>query len=136
MNNPLIYQMTNGTDSINEFNKEDLEHRGYRFLLIQKDNDYIGVFNYRFMSRICVEAHINILPEFHKSGYGNQAVIEGCKWFKENTECQKLVTYVPANCYHVLKFMKDNEFKVCGTVPEAVYYKNQLVNLYIFERGL
>ena len=147
LDNPLIYQMVNGTPYTKPFNtsfREELTSQGFKFLGIHSHNSLIrlnnhksliGLFSYREVSKICIEAHIHILPEAHKKGYGKEAVTEGLKYFK-SIGAHKIVTYVPMNCSHVLKFMKDNDFEACGSISEAIIYNNELVSLFVFTKGL
>lgn len=138
LNNPLIYQLVNGTSQLQPIigtYAEELTYKGFQFLPIHNKDELIGVFSYREVTDILIEAHIHILPEYHNKGLGKEAVEFGCKEFKAmgyNT----IITFVPSNCSHVLKFMKDNNFEACGSIPEAIIYKNELVSSYIFKRGL
>ena len=138
LENPLIYQMVNGTsldETLIGSYREELKNNGFKFLGIYSHNSLIGLFSYREISKICIEAHIHILPEAHKKGYGKQAVKEGLEYFS-GLGAHKIVTYVPSNCLHVLKFMKDNDFEVSGSVSEAIIYNNELVSVFVFSKGL
>lgn len=139
LDNPEVYQMVNGTSDIKPINKsyrEELTDKGFKFLSISVNDSLIGLFSFREITSASLECHIHVVPEAHKKGYGKQAVIAGLKWFSCNKLHKKFVTYVPSNCFHVLKFMQDNNFKACGVIPEAIIYNNQLVDLLIFQRGL
>lgn len=137
LDKPEIYQMVNGTPYTKPFNetyREELINKGFQFLGIFLDQVLIGLFSFREVTSACVESHIHIIPEYHKKGYGNQAVKDGIEWFKCNKKYRSIVTYVPSNCFHVLKFMKDNEFQASGKVLTSVIYKNELVDLFLFSK--
>lgn len=139
LNDSDIYQMANGSSEstpINESYREELISKGFKFLSIVINGTLIGLISFRELSKITTEVHIHVLPESHKKGYGKQAVYTGMRWFSRTHACKTLITYVPSNCFHVLKFMKDNDFTACGLIPEAIIYNNELVSLYIFNRGL
>lgn len=138
LDNPLIYQMVNGTSDsapINTSYREELTQKGFKFLSIYVKQGLIGLFSYREVTKLCVEAHIHIIPEAHKKGHGKEAVLKGLEYFRKQGFIT-VITYVPSNCFHVLKFMKDNDFEACGLIPEAIRYTNEVVNLYVFKRGL
>lgn len=136
---PKIYQMVNGTPYTKPFDKtylEELREKGFKFLVIYHAEEVIGVFSFREVTKLLIEAHIHILAEYHTKGFGKQAVEAGILWFKENTSLKQLVTYVPSNCFHVLKFMQSNNFIACGSIKDGVVYNNTLVSLFIFQRGV
>jgi len=135
---PEVYQMSNGTGGSCPFDmtfSEYLEDKGFRFLSFVLENQLIGIIHYRYLTDICVEAHINVLPKYHKQGLGKEILEIAIDWFKCKEEDTTFMTYVPSNCPHVLKFMLDNQFTAAGCIPNSVYYNNQLVNLFIFTRG-
>lgn len=139
LNTPEIYQMINGiayTKPINKLYREELQEKGFKFLSVYLNNVLIGLFSFREVTNLCTEAHIHILPEYHKKGYGKEAVKQGLGWFNENTSTKQIITYVPSNCIHVLKFMNDNQFVACGLIPKSIIYKTELVDLYLFQRGV
>ena len=139
MNNSLIYQMANGSGVDAPFNKsntEELKELGFKFLAVYNNKDLIGMINIRPLTKICLEVHINILPEYHKVGLGKKAHDEGLIWTKANTEFLSVMTYVPENCFHVLKFMQDNKWKAQGVFKDAIIYNNELTNLLMFQRGI
>lgn len=129
--NPELYQMVNGTPyskpTDGNYNLENFE-----YLIIHADDDLIGFFKFRRVTRLCIEAHINILPEHHKKGLAKEAVKQGLKWFKENREYKVVLTYVPANCFHVLKFLTTTPFVASGVIPRGINYAGELVELLLF----
>lgn len=134
MNNPLIYQMANGVDGSSENYRKELEELGFKFLALHHDDKLIGIINIRPLTKKCLEIHTNILPEYHKQGLGKQAQEDGIAWVKQNTKCTSLMTSVPENCSHILKFMKDNDWEAQGLLKDAIIYKNELVDLYLFQK--
>lgn len=134
MNDPLIYQMANGVAGEAEDYTTELKDLGFKFLGLYQYTVLIGVINIRPVTKKCLEIHTNILPQFHKMGLGKQAQEEGIAWVRENTKHTSMMTTVPGNCFHILKFMQDNDWEVTGLLKDAIIYKNELVNLHIFQK--
>lgn len=139
LDNPLIYQMANGTseDKPQDISyREELTNLGFKFLKIEYNHEVIGLFCIRPISKICMEVHTNILPEFHAKGLGKRAQQEGEQWVRDHTSYKSMMTYVPSNCFHMLKYMQQNGWIAQGILKEAIIYNKELSNLYIFQRGI
>jgi hypothetical protein len=128
MKNSLVIQMINGCL---ESGTSPLVEEQY--LKITLENRCIGLIRFKELTKVCIEAHIQILPEAHKKGNGKQAVLSGILWFKNNTKYKTLITYVPENCPHVLKFMYDNAFDCAGAINNGINYAGRLVKLFLFQ---
>lgn len=139
LSNDLVYQLAHGTGDSKPKKgtyREVLQKQGFWFVGIYHKKKIIGVFSFRQINGMTVEGHINVLVQAHHKGFGKEAMKEGFRYLKENTKYQNVLTYVPANCHHILNFMKRNELECTGQIKNGCKYANEVVNLLIFQRIL
>lgn len=132
LNDPELKSLTDGQsgEEIARINP------AFEYLIAINDNYLCGMFSIRKVTNRVLEGHIRILPRFWKTEIPSLALNKACEFVKEYKDCSKVITTVPSNCYHVLKFISNHEFKQCGEIHEGIIYNNELVSLLIFERGV
>ncbi len=128
---PLLFQLLEGQDKSVEI--KDIEpNMSSNWLIVSKDEEDIGCIEFIQMTSVLAKAHIRILPKYWDKGLAHVAVKVGIQWFKENGY-KTIMTWVPANCIHVLRFLMSTPFKACGQIKNGVIYNGTLVSLFIFE---
>jgi RimJ/RimL family protein N-acetyltransferase len=122
-------------------NKEDWlpendHHKYYLVPWINENNEWvpIGVIGYYRINHILYDAHIFILPP-----YQAKMTVEIAKktkqWMFDNSPCQCIIAYVPANKPNVLKFALRAGMKTVGVLPKSFSYQRQIVDQIILSIG-
>lgn len=132
LNIPELYNLTNGQG----VNEPATISPGFEYLIVEEEEKILGMFSIKKQTEMVMEGHIRILPEYWKTVVPTLALNAAMHYIKMNTNCLKVMTTVPGNCFHVLKFMKENRFRMCGCINEGIVYNNELVSLLFFEKGL
>ena len=129
---PSLFEITHGQSiHANEFvvdTKED-------YLLFHDDKEVFGCVQIRAVSKVLLEVHIAILPCHWGSDIGQKAAEAGHEW-AVNEGFYTVMTTVPANCIHMLKFLKKIDYQPCGLIKNGVIYNKHLVSLILFEHDL
>lgn len=124
--NPILFACTYGQS--NDFNID-----GKDFLVIENEKEIVGCFEIRDFTKVCLEAHIFVLPRYWKLSL--EVVALGEQWARKN-HYKSIITFVPLNCVHMLKFIDRIGYKAAGTISQGIVYKNYLVDLFIFTKSL
>ncbi len=127
--NPDLLRLSEGFDADSKTITID---NSWIYLLIKDDDNLVGCFRLKEMTKAMIEGHIHILPTYWGNELTKEAVVLGHKWIKEQGYL-KVFTFVPANCIHVLKFLHKLDYKICGSIKNAIVYRNILVTLFLYE---
>jgi len=103
----------------------------FDYLLIEENSFILGLFQTREITRILVDAHIYLLPQYWGQDYSSSALDALFRYFK-NTNYHKVITDVPKSCSHVIKLLKKIGCKQCGFIDNGVIYNNKLMGLLLF----
>lgn len=106
--------------------------------LIIKDSEkgILGLFQIRSLTKMLVECHSYILPEFWGTGLADEASKEGFNYLKNNTNYLKCFTDIPEDCKAVKQSCERIGWTKIGTVENGVIYNNKLQKLDFYEYGL
>jgi len=107
----------------------------FTYLLIKEENEILGMFQTREITRILVDAHIYLLPQYWGKDYSLSAIKTLFKYF-EQTNYHKIITDVPKSCSHVIKLLKKTGCKQCGYIDAGVIYNNKLMGLLLFSHDI
>ncbi len=132
LNEPSLFALTNGQES----RKWATAQPGFEYLLITDKHNVMGMFSIRHVSKLVVEGHIRIMPRYWKTTTPAAALRFVYKYLKENHKTTKVITTVPANCRHVMRFMKEQRFKRFGVIKKGIVYNKKLTNLIYFEKRI
>lgn len=130
---PELWEQTNGQDSSTKIETFQVDAY-FDYLLVENDKQAIALFSIKAITRILLEAHIRVLPEYRKDAI--EIVNLGLRYIKESTDFKKLMTFVPANAINVIKFCEKVGWKFSGGIQKAIIYNNELVSLFLFEHDL
>jgi RimJ/RimL family protein N-acetyltransferase len=111
----------------------------FDYLLIQdedQDNEVLGLFQVRSLTKIILEAHIYLLPKYWGKDYAKRSVLALFEYVRTQTRYHKVLTDVPASCKHVIKLMKKIGAEQCGYIKEGVVYNNTLQTLLLFDKKI
>ena len=100
---------------------EPLDHEGFYWLAVS-DGEPAGVFLVHATNSVCFEVHTCLLPRI----WGQAATVAAslCKaWVFGNTDCEKIITHVPAYNQTALRFALRCGMKREGT-NRASYLKD------------
>lgn len=129
---PKLWELEYGQGmSLEEFKIDD----SFTYLLIKKEDNILGMFQTREITRILMDAHIYLLPEYWGREYSYKALITLFDYFK-NTKYNKLITDVPECCSHVISLMNKVGAVLCGYIDNGVVYNNRLMGLMLFSYDL
>jgi len=127
--NPKLWELEYGQGMRIEDYKVD---QTYKYLLIKEDDNILGCFQTREFTRILLEAHIYLLPDY----WGKQCSLESLKalinYVKLNTNYQKILTDVPEVCKHVRNLLHKIGAEKSGYISNGVIYNNKLMGLYLY----
>ncbi len=129
LNDPQLFAMTDGQGSSHRATVSP----GFEYLICMRDRQVIGMFSIKKVTNLIFEGHIRILPKYWKTVFPKEALDQACKYIS-SLGCTKVMTTVPGNCHHVLRFLESNSFKRCGEIHEGIIYNDELVSLLYFER--
>lgn len=116
---------------------EDFEvDQSYDYLLIGEDNKVLGCFQTRSFTRVIMEAHIYLLPEYWGKDYSKRALQALFEYTKKETAYRKVITDVPKVCKHVIGLMKKIGATQCGYITDGVVYNNKLTDLMLFTKDV
>lgn len=128
--NPILWRLTEGQDKTNRVNEFTVD-KDWVYFLLQDGEELVGCFQTKKINNQILEVHIFILPKYWGKGQAQEAVDLGHKWAKENGYL-KTFTKVPANCIHVIKFLQQIDYKVCGMIEKGAMYNGYLVSLFLY----
>ena len=129
---PRLFELTYGQAC----NKEDVDISDKNdYLVLSTDKEIVGCFSIREVTNILLEAHIAILPHLWGTEISQDAVNTGHAWAKDKGY-KAVMTSVPANCVHMLKWLTRMDYKPCGTIKNGIVYNKHLVSLILFEYTL
>ena len=130
LNEPKLHNKIDGQGS----NKKATINPAFVYLIALIDKEVIGMFSIRKITNLVVEGHIRILTKFWGTNIPSEALITAMNYVRDIKGFTKVITSVPGNCIHVLKFMKSQEFNRCGEIHEGIIYNNELTSLIFFEK--
>jgi RimJ/RimL family protein N-acetyltransferase len=107
----------------------------FDYLLIKEEEKILGLFQTREITRILLDAHIYLLPEFWGKDYSLNALNTLIRHF-QHSKYHQLITDVPEVCSHVINLMGKIGAKVCGYIENGVIYNNKLMGLFLFSYDL
>jgi RimJ/RimL family protein N-acetyltransferase len=117
-------------------NIEDFEvDESFTYLVIRENDDILGIFQTREITRILVEAHIYLLPKYWGKDYSSRALNALFRYY-EHSNYHKVITDVPQCCSHVIRLLKKTGCKQCGYIDKGVIYNNKLMGLLLFSYDL
>lgn len=129
---PKLWELEYGQGmSLQEFEVDE----SFIYLLIKEDNNILGMFQTREITRILIDAHIYLLPEYWGKDYSLRAVNTLFGYF-QHSGYNKVITDVPKVCSHVIKLLKKVGCKQCGYIDDGVIYNNKLMGLLLFSYDL
>ncbi len=118
----------------------DIQHYlpdpNFQYLIIKDGIHLIGLFMFKKMTEMTMEAHIRILKTYWGCGHSLRATKLFVEWLKENTICINLMTTVPSNRHNVIGFCDRAGFKVCGMIKDGIIFDHELVDLLILNKIL
>lgn len=108
----------------------------YDYFLIINEDEILGLFQTRPFTKICLEAHIHLLPKYWgKRAYSKYAIKSLFEHFK-SSEYNIVLTDVPEECSHVINLLLKLDCEVSGFIPQSVIYNNKLMGLFLFSHSL
>ncbi len=129
MTNPILFRLTNGKSAnINDFQLDET----FQYLVCKKEEEIVGLLQVKALTKVVLEVHIFLLPKYWGKKVSYEVADAGHKWVKEQGYL-KTFNRVPANCIHVLKFLQEINYKVCGMIEKGIIHNNCLVTLFLYE---
>jgi len=129
---PELFELTNGQDGMVNVGNYELDQT-YDYLLVENEEGPVGLFSIRKITNLVLEGHIRILPKFWGTESSLDAAKAGILYVEKHTPFRKIITTVPGNCTHVLKFIDKLGFKPYGCLERGIIYNNAVVPLVYFE---
>lgn len=126
---PKLFALSYG-QSVDSKNFE-VEHNGFHYLHIKNGIKTVGCMQVRTLTRILLEAHIYILPEYWGTGISDRASEVGFEWAKSQGYYQ-VFTDVPKECTHVIRLLKRVGWVQCGHIKDGIIFNNKLQDLKFF----
>lgn len=107
---------------------------GWTYIKFEDEEGLASIVRYRDATKILCEFHGAIMPRLWH-GRSHEVIKELCIQLLTRTSYKKIMTTVPENCLHALKFWGKMGFKAEGYIDRAIYYNDKLVGLYILTVG-
>lgn len=132
--NPYLYQLTYGQNAtpVEEFKVDQT----FTYLLIHEDEKIKGCFQLRELTKVLVEVHIYILPQYWGTDTSIDASFAGFKWLLLNTPYRKVFTDIPEDCTNVIDLVKRVGWKQFGSLDDGVIYNNRLQTLLFYSYNI
>lgn len=105
--------------------------KSFNYLLIKEENQILGMFQTREITRILIDAHIYLLPQYWGKEYSINAINNLIRYY-QHSNYKKLMTSTPQVCSHVINLLKKVGCKQCGYISDGVIYNNKLMGLLLF----
>lgn len=132
LTDPKLYAAQGNTLKIEDF----IVDPSFQYNLIKDKNRILGCFQYKRLTNVVVECHINIISEFWGKSVSLEACIKGLDWFRDNTEYLKVFTDVPVMCEQVHKLVQKLGMQPCGMIKQGCIYKDKLTDLILYDFDL
>ena len=126
--NPKLFKVTYGQDKNPNWEID----KTFRYFLIKQDEDTLGCFQIKEMTKFVLEVHIFLLPQYWGTEISLEAAKVGNDWIRDQ-RYTKAFTRVPANAIHVIHFISKLGYRACGMLDKAIIYNNTLVSIFFFE---
>lgn len=127
--NPKLWELEYGQGhDINEFEVDTT----FDYLVIVDNNQILGCFQTRALTKVLLEAHIYLLPEYWGKDYSKQALKTLFSYVKKYTSFYQVFTDVPEVCVHVIKLMHEMGCTQAARIESGVIYNNKLMALLLF----
>lgn len=133
LTHPALFKLTYGQGIKIEDYKVD---ETLDYVVAFWDHEPVGLWTLKPVTNLVIDGHIGMVPKYWGTEVVQKAMDAGYQYLRNNTEYTKIMTSVPSNCLHVLKFMEEYKYKACGIIKEGVIYNQQLVDLLLFETDL
>lgn len=104
--------------------------------IYESDSTLLGLYTIRPFTKITVEAHIYILPEYQGIGKSLEIAESGKDWLRFSTQYQNIITTVPSNCLHSVKYVNHIGFQHSGTISQGIIYNDEVTDLLIYTYNL
>jgi hypothetical protein len=94
--------------------------------------ELVFLMNYTYFSDIAINMHVYLKTKYqHSPMYGEiQELLR--EYFLTNTKVIKVIAMSPAPCTHVQKTCERYGFKLEGTLKNALTWRQEVVDLYIY----
>lgn len=111
--------------SIEDFNPSDY----MIYLLVEDEGEIMGFFGLSAINTICYEIHTTMLPKAW--GKTLKYTKEVLAWIFENTECLKVITFVPETNKKAFNLAVKTGLKIEGFINHSFMKNNHLVGQYL-----
>ena len=123
MSDPAIWPHVHD-DGVTEC--EPIDHEGFHWMLVS-DGAPLGVFLVHAVNSVCFQMHTCLLPASWGMAAAKAAQLL-LKWAFEETECQKMITNVPAYNRAALRFAKAGGMQQEGVNRESFLRNGALID--------
>lgn len=106
---------------------------GYTYVIAYLDDKIVGMYHYRYISKITIESHLSILPEYQgtqESIDAGKAFLEYCKYV---LKIHKIVGMVWSSNEKCIKHVMKQGFTVFAVLRNAVIHNDKYNNLVYLE---
>lgn len=104
----------------------------YTYLLVKKDGIIVGVFQVREMTKVLLEFHSFLLPQYWGTGLSEQIPAALAAWAAANTSAHNIITMVPQAAKHVLDYLERIGAQFSGLIPNGIVYNGAFSALYLY----
>lgn len=134
LTNHKLWALTCGQnlEDITEFELDGTQ----TYLGIYWGQELIGIFQYSSLTKVTLNGHINLLPNYWGTGASEEAISKAHEYLLKETNFKTVICTVPASCVHVLKFMATIKYKVCGAIPNGIVFDGHYRDLIIYSHSL
>ena len=123
--NPRVWPMITDDGCTNEFDFPETN----LYLVAENEGEKIGFFMLSAVNCTCVEVH----TIFHPKAFGKviNCAIELIKWVFENTQFQKMITFVPSDNPKAKRLAEKAGMQVEGVITKSYLRSGNLLDQYI-----
>lgn len=99
---------------------------------IYQDGELVCCFLLSLLTNVTYEGHIFMGTKWHHTGLGRKINEALKQYLKENTNCKKLMSLAPVACTHVHNALLHSGFKLAGTIPDGMIWREVLQDINIY----
>lgn len=134
MGHPKVYDKVSDDlcPSAEDYSPVDSDHLYY--LAVYDNERFCGIVFLHPVNFFLYQGHIALLPDC--LGVGTQAIEMACDWMKKNTECLKIIAFIPVNNRLAFSAVSAAGFKEACILENSIKVDGKVINQHLMEKVL
>jgi len=107
---------------------------GVCWLMVYDDSHDVALYRVSMLNSVTFEVHANVLPT-HRARGRHASARSMYRWLLDNSQCQKLVTWVPCMHTHILRFAREMGMREEGRLRDSYPKDSKLWDQHLMAIG-